>query len=227
MRKRWLILATVLVAMLTIYFSGLWEIIADVEGLRRLLIESGPWGGLLYVVLVTVLEAFGAPGFVFIFTAALVWPPAQASMLALTGALGAAVLGFLVARYFMRDWIEPRLPTRMRGWDQRLATHGFSTVLALRVVFYCAPWTNWLFGVSQVRFVPFLLATILTYIPWTVFLVYSGRAGFEWAIEQSYEVWLGLLAVAVSYAIIRWIRGRSIARREKAAAELLDLAQID
>jgi len=35
------------------------------------------------------------------------------------------------------------------------------------------------------------------------------------------------LAVAVSSVIIRWLRGRSIARREKAASELLELARID
>lgn len=206
MRWRLLMLAAVVATAIAVYAGGAWEFVADPRELRRMVIEAGSWGSVLFVLAFIVLEAFGVPGILFILTATLIWPRGEAVALSLVGALGAAVLGFFLARGLAREWIERRLPTAMRAWDARLASKGFSTVLALRIVFYCAPWTNWLFGMSQVRFAPFFAATVITYIPWTIFWVYGGRAGWDWLVGQSFEVWLGLAAVIVAFLVIRRLR---------------------
>lgn len=209
MLTRVLVIVAIVAFAATLYFGGFLQFVTDEENLRRLLLESGPWGVVIYVLLFSVLEGLGVPGMLFIFVAGIVWPWPVATSVALAGAVGAAMVGFFFARYLARDWIEGKLPAKVRRWDEALAERGFRTVVVLRLIFFVAPWTNWLLGVSKVRFAPFLAGTILGFAPWMAFWTYAGRAGYDWFREQSYQVWLGLGAIVVLFVLIKFLRGRS------------------
>jgi len=221
--KMRLILLTAVVGLVGAgYYSGAWQQLTDEQELRRLLLESGPWGGVIFVLLFTVLVALGSPGLVLIVPASIVWPFGQAVALVYAGALGSALVGFFGARYGARGWIESYLPPRVRAWDERFESNGFSAALVFRLIFYCAPWTNWVLGLSRVRFGPFWAATLIGFVPWTLLWVYVGSAGFDWIKEQSVGVWLGVAAVAVSFLVIRWFRGR---REVLVSSPLADIAE--
>lgn len=212
MRKRWILLATVFALVAAGYASGAWQQLTDQQELRRLLLASGAWGGVLFVALFAVLVGLGSPALLLIVPASLVWPLGHAAGLVYVGSLGSAVVGFCVARYGARDWVEGWLPPQVRAWDERLEAEGFRAALVMRLLFFAAPWTHWVLGLSRVQFGPYMAASLLGFIPWSFFWVYAGQAGTAWLRAQGPGAPLGLVAVAVAFVVIRRLRrGRSAA----------------
>ena len=109
------------------------ELLSDTDRISALLTESGIWGPLVYVAVFSLLEPAGVPGTLFIVPASLVWPLWLAFLLSWAGSIGAGVVGFGFARSLGRDWVQARLPDRLRGYDQRLAERGLTTVIVVRL----------------------------------------------------------------------------------------------
>lgn len=219
MRTRILLLLALLALIAGAYFGGVFEQVSDPAKLRALLTESGAWGPIVFVCLFAVLEGLGAPGFLFILAATRAWPFGQAFFLMLLGAVGAAVVGFLVARYLGRDLVERYLPARARRYDEQLAERGFRAVLVVRLLFFIAPWSHWMLGLSRVRFLPFVGATTVGLVPGMLAATYAGGHGLDWLMQQEIEVIAGTVtfAVAAVGGIIWW------RRRQR----LPDLASVD
>lgn len=206
MRARVLLLSLVAISLAAAYFNGLFDLVSSEESLRRALLEAGTSGAVLFLVLFAVFEGLGVPGMLFIFTASVVWPFPTALLLIHVGSVSAAVVGFVFSRYLARDWVESRLPPKLRAADDRFSRHALRSVLMLRLAFYAAPWTSWLLGLSSVPFVAFFVGTFVGFAPWSLFWAYAGRAGYEWLRNQQHEVLLGLAASATLFILIRWLR---------------------
>lgn len=99
-------------------------------------------------------------------------------------ALGSATLGaslaFLVARYLARAAIEKRAKEneKFRAIDAAVGENGWKIVGLLRlsplVPFNLA---NYFFGLTQVRFWPYVLASLVCMVPGTILYVYLGHVG--------------------------------------------------
>lgn len=215
MWKRLALMLVVVALVVGAYFGGVLDRVSEPEKLRALLTESGVWGPIVFVCLFTFLEGLGAPGFLFILTAVLIWPFWPAFLLSLAGAVGAGVFGFLVARYLGRDILERYLPARVRRYDEQLAERGFQTVVLVRLFFFIAPWAHWMLGLSRVRFAPFLAGTVFGLIPGMMAAIYAGREGFDWLMKQEIEVVAGTaMFVAAVIGIRLWWR-----RKQRNAVE--------
>jgi uncharacterized membrane protein YdjX (TVP38/TMEM64 family) len=223
MRTRILLLLALLALLAWGYFAGIFEQVSDPVRLRALLTESGAWGPILFVGLFAVLEGLGAPGFLFILTATRVWPFWQALALMLLGAVGAAVVGFLVARHLGRDLLEEYLPARARRYDEQLAERGFQAVVVVRLLFFIAPWTHWMLGLSRVRFLPFLIATTIGLLPGMLLATYAGGHGLDWLMRQEIEVIAGtaMFVVALIGGIIWWRRRQRVPELASGERKLL------
>jgi uncharacterized membrane protein YdjX (TVP38/TMEM64 family) len=209
MRTRVALLLAVLTLLSGGYFSGAAEHVSDQEKLRALLGESGAWGPLLFVFLFAVLEGLGAPGFLFILAATFVWPYWPAFALSFVGAVGASVVGFVFARYLGRDLLQRYLPARARRYDEQLGERGFQAVVVVRLLFFIAPWAHWMLGLSRVRFLPFLVGTVVGLLPGMLVWTYAGDRGLDWMAEQEIEVLAGVgIGVAAVLALASWRRRR-------------------
>jgi uncharacterized membrane protein YdjX (TVP38/TMEM64 family) len=126
----------------------------------------------------------------------------------LAGAVGAAVVGFVAARYFGRDILEKYLPARARRYDERLAERAFQAVFVVRILFFIAPWSHWMLGLSRVRFLPYLAGTILGLLPGMLAATYAGTEGLDWLMRQEIEVIVGtaIFFAAVIGAAAWWRR---------------------
>lgn len=209
MWKRLVVLVAVLALGVGAYASGVVDHVSDQQKLRALLTESGAWGPIIFVGLFALLEGLGAPGLLFILAASFAWPLSLAFPLSLAGAVGAAVVGFVVARYLGRDVLEKYLPERLRRYDDQLAERGFQTVFLIRLFFFIAPWAHWMLGLSRVRFLPFLAGTTLGLIPGMLAATWAGGEGLGWLMEQELEVVIGsaiFVTIAVGFGIW-WRRG--------------------
>ncbi len=152
----------------------------DIEEARNWLRSSGPWGPLLFIAAFTALQPLGVASHAFVISAALIWDPWLALPISWVGAVGAGCAAFGFARFVGRDWVQERLPARLVGYDERLANHGFRTVLVLRLLLFTFGPMQWLFGVSRVRFWPFLFASMLGLLPGIVLETWLGGNLVEW-----------------------------------------------
>ncbi|MGB8330042.1 MAG: VTT domain-containing protein, partial [Polyangiales bacterium] len=143
-----------------VYASGAYQEL-DPALMRVWFREAGAWGAVIFVLAYACLQPFGVNGLLFLLSAPLIWGPIEAFLLNWVGTVGTGLFSFAGARFVARDWVQQRLPRRIRRFDDRLYTHGFRTVLLLRLIFYTAPTVQWALGVSRVSFSPFLVATVL------------------------------------------------------------------
>lgn len=171
-----------------IYASGTYEEFDPVT-MRGWFRDAGPWGGLLFIAAYSCLQPFGLNGLVFLLSAPLIWDPTEAFLLNWAGTVGTGILSFAGARFVARDWIQKRLPKRLRRFDERLLTRGFRTVFLLRLVFYTAPSVQWALGVSRVRFTPFLAGTVLGVAPFTLMMTLIGVRVAAWIEEHPVATW--------------------------------------
>lgn len=207
MRNRLILLSAVLVIAALGYFSGLYQYLAP-DRLRELLIEAGAWGPVVIVVLFTLLQPFGTPGAFFLLVAATLWPFWLALTVNWLGAVGAGMFGFMFARYLGRDWVEARMPERLRRWDDRLSNSGLPIVILFRLVFFLNPASHWALGLSRVPLSTAILGTVIGYAPWLVLWTYFGAEILVWLEAQSIGIWLAVGVALIAIVVFRKVRAQ-------------------
>jgi uncharacterized membrane protein YdjX (TVP38/TMEM64 family) len=206
----------------TLYFVGFLDLIQDPERVRSTLLELGVWAPILYVLAFALLEPFFVPGIAFIIPGAVVWGFPALLALSWLGSIGAGIVGFSFARYLGRDYVERHLPERLRRYDQDLAERSLRTVILVRLTLFIAPPAHWMLGVSQVRFVPFVLGTAIGFLPGMAALcyvvVFIGETLGAWLGSQPAEIWIALgIGVILMVAGRRWWSRRNARKRREAA----------
>ncbi|MBL4687599.1 MAG: TVP38/TMEM64 family protein [Nannocystaceae bacterium] len=168
-----------LAAAVGVVVSGAYKGVSP-ESIRAALLDSDPWGPLLFVAAFALLQPFGFASHVFVIGASLVWSPWVALGLSWAGAVGAGCVAFGFARYMGRGWVQKRLPDKLAHYDERLANHGFRTVLIMRLMLYTFGPMQLMFGVSRVRFVPFVFGSALGLIPMLAIETWLGGNVVDW-----------------------------------------------
>lgn len=215
---RFAVFVLVLVLLTGAYRAGIFEQLREPERAARTLVELGAWGYLAFVVAFALLQPFGIPGTVFVVAAALVWPWPIAFALSMTGTMCASVVGFAFARFVARDWVSKRIPARFRKYDDALATRAFTTVFALRLIFWMPPLLHASFGISKVRFWTHFWGSLVGYLLPLFLLSYFGQKLFDAVRQAPPAAWGALGSVAILLAAGAWLLRRRAARRAGVAA---------
>jgi len=168
------VIAALMGGVIAIFVAGGFDVLRDADRVEELLTESGPWGPLLFIVAFVALQPFSLPGALLIIPGTFVWPWWQVAIYSLAGGMLASTIGFVLARWLAQDWVEKRLPQRLRPWEQRLAEHGLTATIALRLVTGYAPAADWLLGVSRVNVRDFLIGTLIGLGPTTTLMAIWG-----------------------------------------------------
>lgn len=180
----------------TAWATGLFDHLT-LDTVRSLVEEAGWWGPVLLIALFG-LEGLGVvPAFPFLLTAVAVWPPAEALVINMIGAMWASVVGFAYSRTLGREFIAARLPERMRRFERRIVERAIPTVIVVRLMFFLAPWAHWALGLTPVSLRAYLIGTAIGFLPWVIGFTLFGSAMVEWGSRQSSEVWIGIGAAAL------------------------------
>jgi len=167
--------------------------------------EFGALGVILYILLMAVLGGVGLPPVVFMVPAAAVWSPAWLLPMNLAGGFLACQSGFWLSRHFLHDTLSARIPEKVLQYEHRLETHGFSTVLVLRLLFFLFPPINWMLGISDISERHFRWGTLIGMLPWTLVYTFTGHGLM--ALLKGGKPWqLILLGAGVAIALILWAR---------------------
>lgn len=172
----------------------------------------GLLGGILYVAVYVVASLLFVPGSILGLGAGYVFGITGGMAVVWVGVILAAAAGFLVARYLARDRVErlARRSAKFGALDAAIGMSGWKAVglvrLAAVVPFSLA---NYFFGLTSVRFVPFVAATAVSMLPGLFFYVYVGAAGKTLGeVQRSPWEWVILGAAVLATAAMAVVLNR-------------------
>ncbi len=119
------------------------------------------------------------------------------------------MVGFAFARYFGRDWVEGRMPERLRLWDARLSEKGLPAVILFRLLFFLNPASHWALGLSRVPAPTAFLGTSIGFVPAIALWTYFGAEILVWFEAQSLGMWVAIIAGIVAFIAYRRYRKRA------------------
>ena len=184
-------------AVVAVYASG-FDAQLRPDSVRTLLLDAGPWGPPLFWVLFALGEMLAIPSVLFVIVAGMTWPREVAVLISWVGAVVSATTVFAVVRYLAFDFVQGRMPSRLRWLESWTESHALGGVILIRLFSFLAPWTHLALAVSRVRLREYVLGTAIGVLPGVVGLVLIGDAANELLSGVPAWVWVlvGLLVIA-------------------------------
>jgi uncharacterized membrane protein YdjX (TVP38/TMEM64 family) len=149
-------------------------------GFQRWVAEAGPWGGVVYALVYVACALLFVPGSVLTIGAGLVFGLAWGLVIVSAASTATAALAFLIARHLARGRVEAmaRRNPRFEAIDRAIAAEGWKVVALLRLS-PVVPFSlsNYLYGLTPVRFWPYLATSWAAMLPGTALYVWLGAAG--------------------------------------------------
>jgi uncharacterized membrane protein YdjX (TVP38/TMEM64 family) len=138
--------------------------------------QLGWWGVLLFAAGIVVAQMFIAPLSPVALAAGLIFGFGRGWLALTLGTAVGAAINFLIARYLARGPIARRLEKneKFRLIDAAIGREGWKIVALLRFVPMPFGLANYAYGLTAIRFWPYLLASVAAIVPANTFLVYLG-----------------------------------------------------
>ncbi|KAK2658508.1 hypothetical protein Ddye_005041 [Dipteronia dyeriana] len=177
---------------------------------------NGPAGYALFVAVYAGLEILAIPAIPLTMSAGLLFGSFIGTIIVSISGTVAASVAFLIARYFARERILKLVKGNKKflAIDKAIGENGFRVVTLLRLS-PLLPFSlgNYLYGLTSVKFVPYVMGSWLGMLPGTWAYVSAGAFGRAIIQEESEvglaggngQLWtlgLGLLATALAAAYV-------------------------
>jgi len=179
--------------------------------------QMGEAGIFIFIVVYTVATVLLAPGAILTIGAGFMFGLWKGFLAVSAGATLGASLAFLVARFIARDKIEAitRRNEKFRKIDNAIGAQGAKLIFLLRLS-PVIPFnlSNYFYGLTSVKFWPYVLASWIGMMPGTFLYVYIGAAsraavsaaaGGE-AMKHGWQYWTFLgVGLAATVAVTIWV----------------------
>lgn len=170
-------------------------------------VESmGPLGALYFGAVYTVAEVLAIPAIPLTASAGYLFGVQEGTAIVLLSGTISAAIGFLLGRTFLRSYVEQLLEEKpeFKRIDKAIGKEGFKVILLLRLSpLFPFSLSNYLYGVTSVKFWPYFFGTMLGFAPGTIAYVYSGEVGKALTIESgTAEPWY---VYAIGFALFSGI----------------------
>jgi len=149
--------------------------------------SMGPLGALYFGVIYTIAEVLAIPAIPLTASAGYLFGVTTGTAIVLLSASIAASIGFILGRTFLRTYVERILEDKpeFKRIDRAIGQEGFKVILLLRLSpLFPFSLSNYLYGVTSVRFWPYFFGTMLGFAPGTIAYVYTGEIGKALTIES-------------------------------------------
>ncbi len=222
--RRVLILAVFLPAMLAAVYvfrapirDGLITAVQWIDSL-------GFWGVFAFIGLYTTTTVLLIPGSIPTLAAGFVFGVLRGTIYVSLGSTIGATAAFFVGRYLARGWVQAQVSgnPRFSAIDESIGREGWKIVFLLRLS-PLIPFSlsNYFYGVTRVKLLPYVLVSWAGMLPGTVMYVYigsllgelaqigtgSGRSTGEWILFG-----VGLVATIVASVVAARVARRAIGR---------------
>jgi len=149
--------------------------------------SMGPLGALYFGAFYTLAEVLAIPAIPLTASAGYLFGVQKGTAIVLLSASIAASIGFLLGRTFFRTYVERLLEEKpeFKRIDKAIGKEGFKVILLLRLSpLFPFSLSNYLYGVTSVKFWPYFFGTMLGFAPGTLAYVYSGEVGKALTLES-------------------------------------------
>ncbi len=151
-----------------------------IDALRDWIAAAGSFGVVLFALAYALATVLLIPGSIRTIAAGMLFGVTLGAFAAWSGAVLGAALAFLVGRHFVRLRIEniTRDSRKFQLIDEAICRHGWK-IIALMRLSPLIPFnlSNYFYGVTNVGFWPYVLASAAGMLPGTLFYAYLGAAG--------------------------------------------------
>jgi uncharacterized membrane protein YdjX (TVP38/TMEM64 family) len=163
----------------------------------------GNIGVLVYLVTYSIGPVFGMPALPITFLGGILFGPLWGAILAIIGATIADSLGFLLARYVGRDFVERHLGPQLKRVKEGVEAEGWRFVAFLRLTPIFPFWmVSYLMGLTRISFWVYAVTTFFCIIPAASAYAYLGHAGRQAILEGQIKLILIALAVVAAVAFL-------------------------
>jgi len=178
----------------------------------------GAMGYVVYTLGYGVIGVF-FPASILTIGAGAIFGVVGGSIVVVVGATIAATLAFVLARTVLRRRVEAMAAKnpKFRAVDRAIAREGPRIVVLIRLsAVFPFLFVNYAFGLTGIRFVPYVVATFFGILPATVAFVYLGAAGAAVATQQNARSIITLAGALIALGVSVYV-GRIAARAIKRA----------
>ncbi|MBC8233023.1 TVP38/TMEM64 family protein [bacterium] len=145
--------------------------------LQQFIQSFGFWAPLVYIIIYTIGPILMFPGSILSLAGGLAFGPIWGTIYTVLGATIGACGAFWVARIMGRGLVEKLAKGKLKTFDDSVAEHGLKVMLFLRLVpVFPFNALNYAAGLSQMKFVDYLIGTLVGIIPGTFAYVYLGSS---------------------------------------------------
>jgi uncharacterized membrane protein YdjX (TVP38/TMEM64 family) len=223
---KWIGLAIVIIALFTAV-----RVLPVTDWLTRFnywVAHLGIWGVLLFILVYILATVLFFPASILTIGAGFIFGVLLGTAIVSIAATVGAALAFLIARYLARNQIEHRVANnpRFKRIDRAIGERGTKLVFLLRLS-PLIPFnlSNYFYGLTSVKFWPYVLASWIGMLPGTLLYVYlgaAGKAGLSGAAGQTSgrSAWeyvlfgVGLIATVIVTIWITRIASRELRKTE-------------
>lgn len=162
----------------------------------------GPWAPVGYMIVYALATVAFVPGAIFGLAGGALFGPVWGSLWNLLGATLGAALSFLVARYIAGDWVERKAADLLKRLIDGVDAEGWRFVAFVRLVpLFPFNLSNYALGLTRIRFLHYVIASLVCMAPGTLAYTWLGYAGRGALSGETSAVRYGLLAIGLLAAI--------------------------
>jgi uncharacterized membrane protein YdjX (TVP38/TMEM64 family) len=140
---------------------------------------AGPIGYIVYALVYAICCVLFIPATILTIGAGAIFGVVAGSIVVVAGATLGATLAFLLARTVMRSKVESMTAgnAKFRSLDRAITREGAKIVLLIRLApVFPFTYINYAFGLTGIKLVPYVLATLVGILPGTIAFVYLSDA---------------------------------------------------
>lgn len=145
--------------------------------LQQFIQSFGFWAPLAYIIIYAIAPTLMFPGSILSLAGGLAFGPIWGTIYTVFAATIGACGAFWVARIMGRGFVEKLAKGKLKTFDDSVAEHGLKVMLLLRLVpVFPFNALNYAAGLSLMRFLDYLIGTLIGIIPGTFAYVYLGNS---------------------------------------------------
>lgn len=192
------------------YFSKYASAFKDPDNIKNVILSYGAYSFLIFIALQVIqVVFFFIPGEVVQIVGGYIYGPIKGSLLSVVGiALGSAI-GYLIARYLMREQVQKMIEKRDLKLFKKILTRGSNKLVIFFV--YLIPGIPkdilvYLCGVSDIDFLEFLIYSTLGRLPWIIVSALFGNG----IGERNYVTLTIIAIVSLVFFIFGVLKGKDL-----------------
>lgn len=166
---------------------------------------------LIYIIIYAIGPSVFFPSLILTIIAGMLWGPFWGVVFAITGATIGCSIPFLLARYILHDNVKRLFG--IKRWE-KLTTlvekNGWKVVAFTRIVpMFPFPVLNYLFGITPIKFLHYLISSFIFMLPACIAYVYFGSGIFELITKKNFIPLIFAIILISLVMVIPWFIKKS------------------